>query len=76
MAQVLVRNLDDTVVARLKRKAADNERSLEQELRLILTAAAGPDLGEFRERAAALRASLAERPQTDSVDLIRADRNR
>ena len=76
MAQVIIRNLDDRVVARLKRQAADNERSLEQELRLILTAAASPDLSEFREHAAAIRASLSDRPQTDSVDLIREDRDR
>ena len=76
MAQVIVRNLEDQVVARLKRQAADNERSLEQELRLILTAAASPDLAEFRDRAAVIRASLSDRPQTDSVDLIREDRDR
>lgn len=76
MAQVIVRNLDDEVVARVKRRAADNKRALEQELRLILTSAARPDLGEFRKRAAAIRASLADRPQTDSVQLIREDRDR
>ena len=76
MAQVIVRNLEDEVVSRLKRQAADNERSLEQELRLILTAAASPDFAGFRERAGAIRASLSDRPQTDSVDLIREDRDR
>ena len=76
MAQVIVRNLDEDVVVRLKRMAADNHRSLEQELRLILKKAASPDLAEFRKRAAEIRASLADRPQTDSVDLIRQDRDR
>ena len=76
MAQVIVRNLDDDVVARLKRQAADNHRSLEQELRLILSHAASSDLAGFRKRAAAIRASQPDVPQTDSVELILEDRDR
>jgi plasmid stability protein len=40
MAQVIVRNLSDDVVRRLRRKAEFHGRSLEQELREILTGAA------------------------------------
>jgi plasmid stability protein len=40
MAQVLVRNLDDSVIDRIKTKAELKGRSLEQELREIITAAA------------------------------------
>jgi plasmid stability protein len=40
MAQVLVRNLDNGVIERLKIKAELKGRSLEQELRDIVTAAA------------------------------------
>ncbi len=40
MGQVLVRNLDDDVIERLKTKAELKGLSLEQELRDILTAAA------------------------------------
>ena len=40
MAQVIVRNLDDQVVATLKRKAELHGCSLEQELRDILSKAA------------------------------------
>ncbi len=40
MGQVLVRNLDDQVIDKLKTKAELKGRSLEQELREILTAAA------------------------------------
>ncbi len=76
MAQVIVRNLDDDIVVRLKRMAANNHRSLEQELRLILSKAARPDIAEFRKRAAEIRTSLSDRPQTDSVSLIREDRDR
>ena len=76
MGQVIVRKLDAEVVARLKRRAAGNNRSLEQELRLILTAAARPSVSEFRQMAAAIRQRLAGRPQTDSALLIREDRDR
>ena len=40
MGQVLVRNLEDAVIERLKTKAEMKGRSLEQELREIITAAA------------------------------------
>jgi plasmid stability protein len=40
MGQVLVRNLDDRVIERLKTKAELKGRSLEQELREVLTNAA------------------------------------
>lgn len=40
MGQVLVRNLDDRVIERLKRRAKSKGHSLEQELRELLTAAA------------------------------------
>lgn len=40
MGQVLVRNLEDSVIENLKFKADMKGRSLEQELREILTAAA------------------------------------
>lgn len=42
MAQVLVRDLPDDTVARLKAKAAEAGRSLEAELREILNLAAQP----------------------------------
>ncbi len=40
MGQVLVRNLDDDVIERLKLKAELKGNSLEQELREVITAAA------------------------------------
>ncbi len=39
MADITVRNLDDEVQRRLKRRAADHGRSMEAEARAILTAA-------------------------------------
>jgi plasmid stability protein len=76
MAQVIIRNLDDEVVQRLKQRARAKRHSLEQELRDILATAARPDLAEFRDFATAMRARYAGVPQTDSVELLREDRDR
>jgi plasmid stability protein len=40
MAQILVRSLDDAVVARLKERARDSHRSLQGEVKAILEEAA------------------------------------
>ena len=39
MASITIRNLEDDVKARLRRRAAGNGRSMEEEVRLILTEA-------------------------------------
>ena len=78
MANVTVRNIDDHVIASLKAQAKANHRSLEGEIRHVLAQQAlrRSRLDEFRERTARL-ASLTEGiSQTDSVDLIRDDRDR
>lgn len=41
MAQILVRDLDEAVVVRLKERARDNHRSLQGEVKAILEEAAG-----------------------------------
>ena len=41
MASITIRNLDDDVKTRLRVRAADNGRSMEEEARLILRAAVG-----------------------------------
>ena len=82
---ILVRDLAETTIARLKARAARNGRSLQSEVRLVLDAAAKADTDaqakaarreEFRAWAAALRARNAHIPQTDSAELIRGDRDR
>jgi antitoxin FitA len=42
MADITVRNLDDTVRQRLKQRAAAHGRSMEAEVRAILTSAVAP----------------------------------
>ena len=78
MAQVLIRGLDETVVERLKARAAASGRSLEAELRAVIEQAASFDakLAETRELAARLRRRLAGRQFSDSAQLIAEDRRR
>ncbi len=76
MAQVIVRNLDDQVVATLKRKAELHGCSLEQELREILSAAARLTKEERFALAKRIRAMTPlDTSQTDSAELIREDRD-
>lgn len=77
MAQVIVRNLDERVVAALKRQAQLRGRSLEQELREVLASAArltGPERVQLSNRIRAMTPRGIR--QTDSAKLIREDRDR
>ena len=76
MAQVVIRNLDDDAMARLKARARRKGVSLERELRTILIETARVDEADFRERAATFRRTLAGRRHSDSTKLIRQDRDR
>ena len=78
MANVTVRNIDDEVVASLKAQAKANHRSLEGEIRHVLTAHVSrrTRMAGFRDRTARLSAQTEGRPQTDSVTLLREDRDR
>jgi plasmid stability protein len=77
MANVTIRNLDDVVVEKLKVRAKTHHRSLEAELREILSAAvrraSKEELLAEAERIAAMTPDV---PQTDSTLLIREDRDR
>lgn len=72
MGQVLVRNLDDAVIERLKHKAAARGTSLEQVAREALAAAAAVDERQaWAARADALRAQTTPDPDWDAVAVIR-----
>lgn len=75
MGQVLVRNLEDRVLESLRIKAELNGNSLEAQLRLILTQAAGLT-GPEKVALARRMQSLSPAQMTDSTDLIREDRDR
>ena len=76
MAQVVIRNIDDAAIRRLKSRAVRKGISLERELRTILTDASRADRSDFLERAAVFRRKLAGRRHSDSTVLIRKDRDR
>lgn len=77
MATVTIRNLDDEIVEKLKYRAKRHNRSLEAELRQLLTDAVQRgtknDLWELADRIAALTPDVS---QTDSAELLREDRDR
>ena len=77
MANALVRDLDDAVYERLKARAASNKRSLEAELREILTRASTQvDIATARAEAEAMRRRLEGRPHSDSGAILAEERQR
>lgn len=78
MGTLTIRNLDHTVIDRLKAQARANQRSLEGEVRHVLRRETSRSLRtrEFLARADALAATTAGTKHTDSTILIRADRDR
>lgn len=78
MGQIIVRNLDDAVIARLKERAMKAGQSLEQTVRDILSAAAKPSREDVWREIDALRESMAARQGNvvlDPTELIREDRD-
>ncbi|MFN2455424.1 MAG: hypothetical protein ABR577_14510 [Pyrinomonadaceae bacterium] len=78
MANVLVRDVSDVVLAKLKTRAASSGRSLQAEMHTILKEAAekrAAPLSEL-ETARRIRNSLAVKKQRDGAALLREDRRR
>ena len=78
MTDILIRNVPEDVLGKLRQKAADNKRSLQQELLLIIESAAAKDKCNIAASASIIREKLAayERSYSDSTALIREDRSR
>lgn len=78
MGNLTIRNLDDHVIDLLKKQAKANQRSLEGEIRHMLTERVDrrSRIIRFRERTQEIASMTAATPQTDSVALLRADRDR
>ena len=75
MAQLVLPDLDDDLVQRLRQRAARHGRTPEEEIRLILERTLLSDWETFLDEADRLRARTP--PQTtDSTDLIREERDR
>lgn len=78
MGQVLIRNLDDEVIAAYREAAKRNKRSLEAELRAKLESMAPLtrlQVEAARARMAAIRAMTPPVPQTPAEQLVREDRD-
>jgi plasmid stability protein len=76
MAQVIVRNLDEGVVKRLKARAKKKGRSLEAEIRDILERESRPkSRSEFKRRLEEFHKKIGNRRHTDSVELLREERD-
>jgi len=75
MGQILIRNLDDEVIARLKLNAEAASTSLEQYLRDLLTEQVSSKRKDLLDFAKGMRER--SRPAfQDATDLIREDRDR
>ena len=79
MGQVVIRNIDDRVIERLRTRAAAHRKSLEQSLRELLTEAAKPSRAELLADLERIRA-MAPRRKPGAVypsaeQLIREDRD-
>lgn len=76
MASLSVRNLDDELVARLKRRAARRGHSAEAEVRDILRQVLSAEIEpSFDDLAAELRALTADRRHTPAEQLQREGRD-
>ncbi len=77
MAQLLIRQLDENIFDRLKKRAQEHGRSLESEVRTILEEAV-PDYEGAWERIEQFHRRLKKSGRTfsDSAELIREDRDR
>ena len=77
MSNILVRDLDDKIIGRLKAIAKNHGRSLQGEVKAILTDAISfLSMKEAASVVAGWRKKLKGRQFSDSTDLIREDRDR
>ena len=76
MGQMIVRNLDDGIIERLKLQAKAANRSLEQQVREILAEAARPARADLLAEIGRIRESTRNRVTGDSTDMVREDRDR
>jgi plasmid stability protein len=75
MANVLVRDLDDDVLKRLKAAAKAHRRSLQAEIHEVLRNASARSLAETRRLSARWLERLRASSQSDSAALIREGRD-
>lgn len=75
MPDILIRNIDPSVVALLKERAKESGTSLQFEAKRALEDSVKYTWAEFAEVARKSRERTAHLPQTDSARLVREDRD-
>lgn len=75
MRQIVIRKLDDSVLAKIKARARVNHRSAEAEIRAILSSAVSPKKSRWRPLASLIGAAPAGRTQDDIDVYVRGLRD-
>lgn len=78
MASVLVRDIPDEVVDRLKKMAKTNQRSLQKELRAVLESSVTLSSSDVFRKVARIRSRMRKKRIlfSDSAEILRTDRTR
>jgi len=76
MANVLIRNVSDSALKIIKRKAKKNNRSIQAELKQLIEESVRLGTVDFLEEAKQFRERLKGRVHSDSSRLIAEDRRR
>lgn len=76
MAQIVIRNIDEAVVAALRRRAASSGTSMEEQARRALARAVGLDREAAARRLTDVRRSIGRVEGPSVVDELRRDRDR
>jgi plasmid stability protein len=76
MATVLIRDIPDRIMKGLKEMARKNQRSVQQEVRILLENSVNSSSPDVFQKAAHIRKKLQKRsiPFADSTPLLRQDR--
>jgi hypothetical protein len=76
MADLLIRNLEPTVIQRLKQLAKQHHRSLQGELKYIVEKATKLSLKDAKAISQKWHKQLSDGAFSDSTELLRRDRDR
>lgn len=78
MGQIIIRDLDDSIIAAYRKAAERNALSLEEEMRGALSQMrprSDSEIEAMRDRISAIRAMTPNVPQTPAEQLVREDRD-
>lgn len=76
MSQLLIRNLEPVIIKRLKLRAKQHHRSLQDELKAIVESATKMSMEEAKQVCKAWQKRLMGGVFSDSSELLRRERNR